>query len=207
MSGKQRRLERLAMDIGAVEALVRYLQSREDLTVDGDPGPITMGAIRREIDGEASSIWGPAVLAVALGEIGNGEEGRNNGGQHVARYQGVDDTGGDLGSWCAGFVSWCIEEAARRLDLPCPVRRSSWATTLASRCRHAGRAVHAPQPGDVMHFERGAPGGGTHIGIVESCDGARVWCIEGNVGPYPSVVSRQRHLIASDKVLGIYRLP
>ena len=204
---KQRRLERFAMDLAKVERSVAALQRELGVTDDGDPGPVTLGAM----GGGGASTFGPAVLAAAIAELGNGEEHVNNGGPHVARYQGerfcLSKIARSYGYWCAGFTATMIEDAAKSLGLPCPVARSSWARTLFARCLKAGRAVNIPQPGDIGLMERGEPGGSSHIFVVEHYHGDHFHTIEGNVGAFPAKVKRLRHRMDDDDLIGFARLP
>jgi len=206
---KERNLELLAMDHGALEALTLLWQRTHGLVQDGDPGPKTRRSIRT-VAGAYNGEPGPlavVVLEVARSELGNGEIGGDNLGPCVAKYQGVDDTGKPLGSWCAGFVGWCIEEACSDLGMVCPVQRISWARSLFSRVRRAGMSVDKPIPGDIVLFERGDPGGSSHIGIVEDLTLETLHTIEGNVGRPPAKVKRCQHRVYSDRILGFARLP
>jgi hypothetical protein len=204
---KQRRLDLLCADQSAVAQLVGYFQAGEGLTVDRDPGTNTRGRMR-ELAGvdTSSSTWGLATLAIAIGEIGNGEEGGDNMGPDVAKYQGVVDDGGNLGAWCSGFGAWCINSAAEQLGVD-PIKPSSWARTMFARCRKRGRTVDSPAPGDLMLLERGAAGGTSHFTIVERFDGQRIHTVEGNAGRAPTKVRRRSHDKDSDKIIAIVRLP
>jgi hypothetical protein len=197
-------LARLAKDHGALDVLVREFQAAHGLTVDGWPGEDTRSAIRAvSATGQVPSTWGLAALQIAIGEIGKGEIGGDNCGPDVARYQGVEDTGGNLGAWCAGFGGWCINSAAEQLDVE-PIKPCSWARTMFARCRKRGRVVNVPAPGDIMLLERGTAGGSSHFTIVERFDGERIHTVEGNSGPK---VRRRSHDKDSDKIIAIVRLP
>ena len=205
----QRRLDQLCAKQGRVQWLVRYLQDAEGLAVDGDWGPATEACYQRLLaGGQVPSTWGLAALQIAIGEIGKGEVGADNAGPVVAMYQGVEvgADGSNLGSWCAGFVGWCIEQAAQQMGVD-PVPRISWARSLMSRIRRRGRAVTVPVAGDVVLFERGDPGGSSHIGIVEKVEGNSLHTVEGNTGRPPALVRRRHHRLDSDRIIGFARLP
>ena len=163
---------------------------------------------------------GAMVLEVAREEIGNGEEGGNNAGPHVARYKrrslGLDDDK-DQGSWCASFLSWCIEEACGRMGIAMPIRPSHGAKQLGKRIAAAGSKVEVPMPGDVVVWDRGKlkPGGKPswmgHVGIVERVElGAGtstpsiLHTIEGNVGAFPSVVRRFAHDLSREDRIELF---
>ena len=164
---------------------------------------------RSEVEklGQASDPYKPIglaamVLEVAREEIGNGEEGGNNSGQHVARYKCEDldpEDDNDLGSWCAAFVSWCAEEACRRMGIALPFKRSQGAKQLGRRIAPAGAVLANPEPGCVVVWDRGklkANGKKSwmgHIGICERVEGGILHTIEGNGGRYPSKVRRFQH--------------
>lgn len=169
--------------------LIKAAQRELCLPDDGDPGRMTMACARHPVD----ELPEPArtLLLVALGETGNGEEGRNNGGPHVAKYKG--DLGNDevdLGSWCSSFAGWVIDAAYALLGSPSPVKRTGWARSLASRCARAGTRITDPRdvlPGDIVLIERGDAGGTSHIFIART-PGPNLVGWEGNVGRYPAKV-------------------
>lgn len=132
---------------------------------------------------------------IAIEEIGNGERGRNNDGPAVRRYRG----GGGLGSWCAHFVCWCYEEACRRRSMLPLWSHIGGAKKLTRRVASVGDWVPeggAPQPGDVIAWHRGWPiSWQGHVAFVDSHDPATdtLVTLEGNSGPYPSLVKRVRY--------------
>lgn len=173
--------------------LVRAAQAAMFLTVDGDPGFMTKTVAKQPL----TDIPEPArtILMVALGEVGNGEEGGNNSGPHVARYHGIKDDGDpdNDGSWCSSFVGWVLQEAWAQLGQKRPpVRRTAWARSMANRLASVGKRIRSPEDikaGDIILWERGDAGGTSHIGFARTDwhrDG--VITVEGNVGSYPSKV-------------------
>lgn len=152
------------------------------------------------------------VLEVAREEIGNGEEGGNNSGPHVARYKEILDDGDDDddGAWCAAFVSWCAEEACRRMGKRLPFKRSQGAKQLGKRVAKAGKELEAPEPGCVVVWDRGKlkPNGDKswmgHIGICERVEVGILHTIEGNVGRYPSKVRRFQHDLSREDRIELF---
>lgn len=151
--------------------------------------------------------FGEDVLHIARQEIGNGEVGANNRGKHVRKYLG----GKEGQAWCAAFVSYCIEQGAAYCGVQQPVKRAHGAKKLFHRIGKAGSFVERPRPGDVVCWHRGRVGSWQgHIGIVESYDAATdtMTTIEGNRGPYPSVVARYSyHVAAEQQLIGFARFP
>ena len=196
-----------------IAELVQFWQENHDLDVDGYCGPSTQRSIDEETydDIELPSTLGLEALGIAIGEIGNGEEGGNNSGQYVARYHGIDDDGDDDddGAWCASFVSFCCRSAADDLSISLPFRTSRGAKALYKKIGDAGQYTTNPMPGDVVCWDRGKPGSWQgHIGIVEKMENGVLHTIEGNVGRFPSTVHRIKHdLDREDRLIGFARMP
>lgn len=84
--------------------------------------------------------------------------------------------------WCARFVRWCVEEAARQLDLPRPFPKQ-WgdlasAHKLRKHATAAGIYVPDPYPGRIALMFYGRWGG--HVALVTAIEGGGVDTIEGN---------------------------
>ena len=193
--------------------LIRQWQGQSGLHVDGYCGPNTQDSLRAQLGGEspASSPLGLAALAVAIEQIGKGEEGGNNSGAfvemlHGKEYDGHDD---DDGAWCAAFVSWCFERAcAARVPEKMPFRRSGVAKVLWRRVGAAGSFPVAPAPGDVVCWDRGKRGSWQgHVGFVERVEGGILHTVEGNVGSFPSRVRRFTHDLTMQRRLEGFARP
>lgn len=144
----------------------------------------------------------------------SGEAGENNRGPDILRFgRGVDEI-----SWCAALQIYCIEEAWAELlgfdsweQLPhkhrdeCPIQRyNAKSKPVAHVAKRFGRLladygqvleVGAPvEVGDYCIFQRGkgtksdAWKGHTNQITRTRIDGLRWWCLDGNVGRFPSVV-------------------
>lgn len=144
------------------------------------------------------------VLKVAKGEQGHGEESLNNEGPRITLYR----NGGPGGAWCAAFVAHCLEEAARNMAVPCPVKRSHGAKKLFANAVQAGYAVRRPLPGDLVLWHRGARDAATgHIGICSArAQDGMFLAIEGNRGAYPSKVREFAHELGEANLLGFCRI-
>ncbi len=195
------------------------------LVVDGVVGPVTAAAIARRLGRAApvavsapvpTGLAMPATggsptargaLQAALAEMaaGHGEEGGNNMGPHVARYlNGILAPPAD---WCAGFVSWCFKNSGQ----PMPYPYSLGARDVLKKLRDRGFGIapgdaDPPQPGDVIVWWRGSPGGWQgHVGLVHSYADGIVRTVEGN--KTPKVGSFTYTLASIDRLLGFARVP
>jgi len=206
-----------------IVTLVQFWQKAHWLDPDGYCGPQTQRSFPLQIHGSGESIspLGFLSLSVAQSEMGKGarELGKNNAGEFVSKYHRNDDPDKDLGSWCAAFISWCIEEACVNARIEMPFERSGGAKELYRRCGDAGGFVALPAPGDLACWDRGKPGSWQgHIGIVETVkvdeNGHLVEfvTIEGNVGNFirtgGAPVRRFTHRMYREKRLeGFARMP
>lgn len=112
------------------------------------------------------------------------EEGGNNRGTRIRQY--LDNVGiAEPAPWCAAFVQYCADVAARTLGVPNPldaVKLEAYVQSYADR--FADQAVdedHA-EPGDLVLFSFGGERW-DHIGFVaQPVSGGSFWAIEGNTG-------------------------
>jgi ethanolamine utilization microcompartment shell protein EutS len=127
----------------------------------------------------------------------------HNRGPAVARY--LKSVGlGEGYPWCAAFVYWCVDVAARRLNLPNPLVKTAgvleqWNHTTLRKL--PPRATNI-EPGDLFVMDFGAGRG--HMGFVEQFSGTLLTTIEGNSNEGGSregveVVRRQRALSEINK--------
>ena len=128
---------------------------------------------------------GRAVLTAAINEanMGAGERLFNNSGVWVEKYLKSHKPL----SWCAGFVSWCIENCG----LPTQLTYSLSALDIRNQMRKLGYLYYdypsqksldiKPEPGDIIVFERGTSADTFgHIGIVWGVENETLFTIEGN---------------------------
>ncbi len=140
-------------------------------------------------------------LKVAIECIGEGEE-TNNAGAFIRKIS-VDGKDGIM--WCALFVSWCYEEAARRLGLEMPFNKHHRAKQVVEDIGKIGSLFKDPllaQPGDLVSWHRGK--GITrrgHIEIVEFVEpNGIVHTIAGNTGKVPAKVKRKKHDVSKERL-------
>ncbi|KAB2784739.1 CHAP domain-containing protein [Brucella anthropi] len=209
--------------------------SGQPLNVDGKLGPNTDWALDAALGNQtldvkssivlpdlaAGKTTGSKALSVAMNEMnsGCGEQGADNRGPDVRRY--LNGKAPEGSSWCAGFVSYCFQEALEKEPV---FGYLVGAQALHNRMRSLGYAYHAamtepPQPGDIIAWKRVDPTNPKetywqgHIGVVHSFMNGILWTIEGNRGPYPAFVRAFRYswadLVVSsqaDKFKGLYGL-
>lgn len=115
-----------------------------------------------------------------------------NRGPRVDQYQvrtGLGLKAGEDGfAWCACFLYWCFDEAAKKLGRGNPVIKTAGCQDHWNRSRQAGiaqitgaRATSNPElvkPGMIFIMAFG--GGAGHTGLVESVQGGFITTIEGN---------------------------
>lgn len=123
------------------EVMARVLPAGKMLQVDAMPGPQTLAVLAetwkgfaREDDAPPASPpvaalapppFAAMLLEVAREEVGNGEEGFDNSGYHIAKYRTLPNPesyrGKNLGGyhhWCCFFLTWCIRQALERMERP-----------------------------------------------------------------------------------------
>ena len=189
------------------------------LAVDGIVGPLTWWALkgdRPDVEPSLSgsipsggSRIGRAALRAAMAEAEKGarEVGSNNHGPWVEKY--LNGLAPEGNSWCAGFVSWCFDQAPGAM----PYNYSLGARDVRNQFRHKGWTYdlgeEEPAPGDIVVWWRGTFNGWQgHIGFVHHCADGILHTVEGNRGPYPSPVQSYTYVLSRmEKLLGFGRVP
>lgn len=165
------------------------------LKIDGAIGPTTWRALFGQGADDAETVADPflgAALAAARSQIGVRETiGQPNRGPEVDSYIrccGLDPEKADPGqgyAWCAAFVYWCFEQAAKKTGRENPVPKTAGVMSLWQKARsHRIGDLSAEfnpkplRPGSlfVMSFGKGLG----HVGFVERHVGRRLFTIEGN---------------------------
>jgi hypothetical protein len=194
-------LEATGVFDASTRTAVRLFQARfpdrtgVPLVVDGKVGPLTWETLFGDASIPSSARAPDALLAsvvkIAIDEIGICEEppGSNRGPRvdEYLRTVGLDPAAGSF-AWCAAFVYWCFDQAARGLGRRNPVTRTAGVLEHWRRAGQAGvsRIAAADATADpgrvhsgmifVMDYGRGAG----HTGLVESVQGGRLVTLEGN---------------------------
>lgn len=132
--------------------------------------------------GNSSGTGNGDIVQTALGQYGTLETPVNQVmyndwlyGSHVS---------GEAYPWCAAFVSWCADQngfiAAGIVprSASCAAYRDFYS---ARSLFHRADTGYVPKAGDFVLFSTANyPMGSSHIGIVVSCDGSKVYTVEGN---------------------------
>jgi Putative peptidoglycan binding domain/CHAP domain len=218
----------------STEAAVMLFQSQQvdildrPLRVDGVVGPNTWAALFPETDAaitrEPFSALSAMALATAASQIGVREDPPlSNAGPRVDEYLATvgigDDTKRvDQRAWCAAFVYWCFDHAARLMNVSNPCIRTPgvlkhW--SLSANNRRATRVLRAEairdpslvRPGMVMILDYTKGLG--HTGIVERNHFGGLVTVEGNIAERGDpgrdgigVFRTSRRKITDDRLVG-----
>jgi len=180
------------------EAAVKLFQSLHhdslgnQLLSDGKIGPLTWNALfdiesddgEPEVDNDLLK----EMLKVASSQVGVMEvPAGSNKGPEVNEY--LKSVGLGPGYyWCAAFVYWCFDEAAKKLEIENPLPKTAGCINHWNRTK--GRKIKAKDaqdnpalivPGSVFIINHG--GGKGHTGIVRKVVSGYVHTIEGNSNP------------------------
>ncbi len=142
-------------------------------------------------------------LDIALTQEGISEEPKgSNSGPVVNQYLRSVGLGKGY-PWCMAFVYWCVDQAAKMLEIKNPLQKTGgvmlqYATTGLRKLPKTSGAI---KPGDIFIMEFGHGTG--HTGFVEKIEGSIVYTIEGNTNDDGSregyEVARRKRPISSFK--------
>jgi hypothetical protein len=133
----------------------------------------------------------------------SGEHGGNNLGPDIMRYQaGVSQI---ASSWSTQFATWCYREAGSGFvaELGAPQSGRELVHAAQAQGWMQDRLGAGLLPGDMLVWYAGEPSITNHphwrghVGIVWSFKGTNVVSLEGDRGPYPSLVRPYSHNSAS----------
>lgn len=176
------------------DSAVRLFQSQardsqgNPLVVDGKLGPISWAALfvgGGNISQPQINDFIQKVIEIAASQIGVMEDppGSNRGPQ-VEKYLGsVGCIPGD--PWCASFVYWCFNEAAKSSNIENPLLKTGscmnhWNNTKGKKIlnRNTMNNSSLVHPGYIFIMDHGSGKG--HTGIVRNVADGYVQTIEGN---------------------------
>lgn len=111
------------------------------------------------------------IVSVAMGQIGN------SGGQKFWSWYGFDSHV----EWCACFVSWCADQSGliESGKVPKFSLCSSGVTWFQGKNKWQSGGT-TPSAGMIIFFDWDHDENSDHVGIVEKCEGGRVYTVEGN---------------------------
>lgn len=205
----------------AVRLVQEWLNLRgQRVAIDGDYGPATAAAVRAFQRGarlKADGVVGPKTYAALLAPLYQVlaplpagrrsfaeltlayarrhlaqhplEIGGQNRGPWVRLYMQGEE--GNEWAWCAGFVSFVMQQAAESLGVPMPIAGSVSCDTLAAQARDAERFVAeselkrgtvktADLPVASVFLVRRTSSDWTHAGLVSAYASETFATIEGN---------------------------
>lgn len=111
------------------------------------------------------------IVSIALTQLGN------EGGEKFWSWYGFSSRE----EWCACFVSWCADQSG--LIASGAVPKFSLCSDGMTWFQGQGRwqaAGTTPTAGSIIFFDWDSDGKSDHVGIVEKCEGGRVYTVEGN---------------------------
>ena len=111
------------------------------------------------------------IVSVAMGQFGN------SGGQKFWSWYGFDSRV----EWCACFVSWCADQSGLIASGNVPkfsLCRDGVSWFQGKNKWQSGGTT--PTAGMIIFFDWDHDGNSDHVGIVEKCEGGRVYTVEGN---------------------------
>ena len=111
------------------------------------------------------------IVSVAMGQIGN------SGGQKFWSWYGFDSRV----EWCACFVSWCADQSGLIASGNVPkfsLCRDGVSWFQGKNKWQSGGTT--PTAGMIIFFDWDHDENSDHVGIVEKCEGGRVYTVEGN---------------------------
>lgn len=203
---------------GGTEAAVRAFQEARGLPATGIVDEPTHRALvapmlrvlRPEVD--ASLPFGQ--LVAALGALHLAEHPREAGGDNMGPWVRLymDGHEGPNWFWCAGFVTFLMEQAAALKGVKAPLAGSFSCDSLAAQGKERGAFRKEGQlsaaeltPGAIF-LDRRTPSDWTHTGIVVRTEASAFHTIEGNTNDDGSrngyeVCARRRGYAKKDFVL------
>ena len=111
------------------------------------------------------------IVSAAMGQLGN------SGGQKFWSWYGFDSRV----EWCACFVSWCADKSGLIASGNVPkfsLCRDGVSWFQGQNKWQSGGTT--PTAGMIIFFDWDHDGNSDHVGIVEKCEGGRVYTVEGN---------------------------
>ncbi|WP_299917443.1 peptidoglycan-binding domain-containing protein [uncultured Roseobacter sp.] len=112
------------------------------------------------------------------------EVGGANRGPWVRMYMKGNE--GKPWAWCAGFTTFCMQQACEMLNLPMPIKGSFSCDSLAAQAKSAGLflrerdATASTVPAGSLFLVRRTSTDWTHVGLVTKAEASSFQTLEGN---------------------------
>ena len=142
--------------------------------------------------------YGSDIVSVALSQIG-----QVGGRPYWGDWYGYPERF----AWCACFISWCADQCGYLSAdiIPNFIGCSYGAAWFEARGQwQPGGGSYVPNAGDIVFFDWDPSNDDPyeHVGIVEYCDDAYVYTVEGNAGAYPGSVATGQYSLYSTVIAG-----
>ncbi len=119
------------------------------------------------------------IVEVAKKEVGQTENPPNSNNTKYNKWFGLPSM-----PWCGMFVSWCYDQAQKRLPKIGFTKGFAGCQTAVAHFRKTGEITVTPVAGDIVFFDWNADGRFDHTGIfvewVEGGKNIKFKTIEGN---------------------------
>lgn len=117
-------------------------------------------------------------LEIAESQLGVQEIPKNsNAGADVEKYLKSVKLGKGY-AWCAAFVYWCVNEAAKSIGVTNPLVCTAGVLNLWNKMPVDFKFTKNPKRGDIFIMDFGKGAG--HTGFVTGVSNGRIQTIEGN---------------------------
>lgn len=176
----------------ATELAVRFFQADQGLAatgvLDGETHTALVAPMVRALTWRPPTAddFGDVMLSYARAHLAEHprEIGGENKGPWVRLY--MDGRDGRDWFWCAGFVCFCMRQAAETLEVGSPITGSVSCDAMARQAKEVGRFVperaasNATVTPGAFFLSRKAATDWTHVGIVTKAADTTFRTIEGN---------------------------
>ncbi len=176
----------------STESAVKKFQKSRNLLDDGIVGQITWNKLFAEevapLPVQANTLSARAI-EIAKTQLNVREATGRNDGAAVESYLRSVNLGKGY-AWCAAFVYWCFNQAAKDLNVPNPLAATAGVMHHWNNVAAKYKVVSQPKAGDIFIMDFGKGKG--HTGIVTEVKGNKIYTIEGNTGADPTTAASDR---------------
>ena len=140
----------------------------------------------------------PQLISVAKSQLNVRENGGNNKGADIEKYQGATWLKPGPWPWCAAFVAWCVRQCINTIPACKDASAFGWIKWAKVNGLYITDEKELAKAGDLIIFDF------SHIGIVieDQQKGKKIHTIEGNTEP-----NKQQRDGNADGVYEMWRSP
>jgi uncharacterized protein (TIGR02594 family) len=161
------------------EKAVKVAEKMLEIPIDGVVTEDDFKLIKEFKKPESKTDNNAALIIEATKYLGVHEEGGNNKGIDVEKFQKAVDGKANSEAWCMAFVQYCIKETENNLGIKSRITRSEHCLTTW-RNSPVAMKIKEPVPGCVVIWQHGSTDNG-HTGFVTGVDSnGKLLTIEGN---------------------------